>query len=149
VTRISLLIVTVIVVFSLSLAPIAEAKRGGGFGGGYKSPKRTYTQTPTKPADKNVNNTSPGKNTGATNPAPPAGNRGFFSGGGIMRGLIIGGLAGLMFGTLFANMGAIGDLLGLLVNILAIYILFIAIRGIVRYYRNQRRPNPDDHNRRY
>ncbi|MEX2415113.1 MAG: hypothetical protein WD424_03135 [Paenibacillaceae bacterium] len=145
--RISLLVIALTVVFSLSISPLAEAKRGGGFGGGYKSPKRTYTQTPAKPADKNVSNTNPGKNTGTTTPV--TGNRGFFTGGGLMRGLMIGGLAGLLFGTMFANMGAFGNLLGLLVNVFAIYILFIVIRGIVRYYWNQRKPNPNDPNRRY
>ena len=50
--------------------------------------------------------------------------RGFFSGGGLMRGLMIGGLAGMLFGGLFANMGFMGNILGLFINLIAIFVRF-------------------------
>lgn len=112
--------------------------------GGFKSPKKSYTETPKK--NDGVNQTNPGAKT------PPAAgskaSRGFFSGGSLFRGLMIGGLAGLLFGGLFANLGFLGDFLGLLINVLAIYVLFVAVRSIFRYFRNNRRPsNPDDRRR--
>lgn len=133
--------------FSLCLAPIAEAKRGG-----YKSPKRTYTQTPDKPAD-NTSKVQPGDNrkgTAGADGTAAGTNRGFFSGGSLARGLMIGGFAGLLFGGLLSGLGALGDFLGLAVNLLIIYVIFIAIRGVIRYLRDQRnQPNPPQDNRRY
>jgi predicted lipid-binding transport protein (Tim44 family) len=148
--KVLLIVMALTVVFSLTLAPTVDAAKRGGFGGGYKSPKKSYSPTPTKPAD-NVNKVEPGKTTttpGVAKPGTTNPNRGFFTGGGLMRGLMIGGIAGLLFGTMFANLGAFGDFLGLLVNVLAIYILFIAIRGIYRYMKNQNKPNPNDSYRR-
>lgn len=37
-----------------------------------------------------------------------------------MKGLMLGGLAGLLFGSLFAGMGMLGNILGLLINVAAI-----------------------------
>jgi len=55
--------------------------------------------------------------------------KGGFFGGGLMRGLFIGGLAGLLFGSLFSDMGLIGNLLGFLINAAAIiFIVFICIK---------------------
>lgn len=46
-----------------------------------------------------------------------------------MKGLFIGGLAGLLFGSLFSDMGLIGNLLGFLINAAAIvFIVFICIK---------------------
>jgi cbb3-type cytochrome oxidase subunit 3 len=46
-------------------------------------------------------------------------------------------------------MGFMGDLLGLMINLLAIFILFIAVRGIYRAYKNRNRYNDDQNKRRY
>lgn len=54
---------------------------------------------------------------------------GLFS-GGLMKGLMLGGLAGLLFGSLLANMGMLGSLLGLMINLAAIYVLFVVIRKV-------------------
>ena len=145
-----LLILTLTVAFSLSFSTVAEAAKRGG---SYKSPKRSYTQQPTKPAD-TTNKVQTGNTGGAGTTktgAATTGNRGFFSGGSFARGLMVGGIAGLLFGGMFANFGAFGDLLGLMINLLAIYVLFIAIRGIFRYFRQQKIPDPNDpyNNRRY
>ena len=43
--------------------------------------------------------------------------------GGFMRGLIAGGLAGILFGSLLAQWGILGSLLGLLINVGAILII--------------------------
>src|SRR5690606_41631811 len=42
---------------------------------------------------------------------------GLFGGSSFMKGMMLGGLAGLLFGGMFANMGAFGEIFGLLINI--------------------------------
>ena len=59
--------------------------------------------------------------------------------GGFMKGLMFGGLAGLLFGGMLANMGMLGSLLGLLINIGALYLLFIIIRNIFRLFTEKRK----------
>lgn len=62
-----------------------------------------------------------------------------FSTGGFMKGLMVGGLAGLLFGSLFANMGFLGSILGLMINVLAIIVLISLIRGIFTYFKNKKK----------
>ncbi|GGF89549.1 hypothetical protein [Paenibacillus abyssi] len=136
-----LLLVMAFTLFLAYVAPDADARRSGRSG---------FTQTPKKPADNNVQRSDQGTQSqqpGAT--AGSAANRGggFFSGGGLMKGLMIGGLAGMLFGGLFGGMGFMGEFLGLLVNVLAIFLLFVAIRGIIQYFRNRKRV--DDNRRPY
>ncbi|RXZ81901.1 hypothetical protein EBB07_12900 [Paenibacillaceae bacterium] len=109
----------------------ADARRSSG--------KRSFTKAPSKPADNNVSrsDSSTAPKSQATNTGANA-NRGFFSGGGLMKGLMIGGLAGMLFGGMFGGLGAMGDFLGLIINVLAIYVLFIAVRGIFRYFKRQK-----------
>lgn len=46
-----------------------------------------------------------------------------------MKGLMLGGLAGLLFGSLFGGMGMLGNILGLLINALAIgAIIFFLVK---------------------
>ena len=133
--KLMLLVMAFTVFFAFSMPDTSDARRGG-----FKSPKKSYTQTPSKPADNNVQSSQPSNRQGATTSAGAATqNRGFFSGGGLMKGLMIGGLAGLLFGGMFANMGGFGDFIGLLINVLAIYFIFIGIRSAIRYFREKRR----------
>lgn len=110
----------------------------------YRSPSRSYTPaTPRNDAttdapkrtdqvnNGNVNN-RPGATPGTARPA---------FGGGLMRGLMLGGLAGLLFGGLFASMGALGSLLGLAVNLFALYILFVLVRKVIMYFVDRNRTN--------
>ncbi|GMK41512.1 hypothetical protein PCCS19_45690 [Paenibacillus sp. CCS19] len=109
--------------------------------GSIKSPKKSYTQTPTTPkTDNNVSQTNPGTKTGTTTgtTGKTTANRGFFSGGSFMKGLMIGGIAGLLFGGLFSNMGFLGNLIGLLMNIMAIVALIALVRFGIRYFRDRR-----------
>ena len=49
--------------------------------------------------------------------------------GGLMKGLMLGGLAGLLFGSLFGGMGMLGNILGLLINAVAIgAIIFFLVK---------------------
>ncbi|MMZ65757.1 hypothetical protein D1872_281890 [compost metagenome] len=67
-----------------------------------------------------------------------------FGGGGLMKGLMIGGIAGLLFGGLFAGMGGLGEILGLAVNLLVIYVIVVAAFALYRNFKNRRKVN-DSH----
>ena len=58
---------------------------------------------------------------------------------------MIGGLAGLLFGSLFANMGILGSILGLFVNILGIIILIAVIRKIFTFFKDKRKKRNQIH----
>ena len=47
-----------------------------------------------------------------------------------MKGLFIGGIAGLLFGSLFANMGILGSILGFAINAFAIIFIVVIIKKI-------------------
>jgi len=96
----------------------------------------TNTQTPTKP-DSNVNASTNKGTTGTPATVAPSKGGGFMS-GGFMKGLMIGGLAGMLFGGLFGDMGALGAIFGFLINMLAIVAIFVLIRKIFVYFKTQR-----------
>ncbi|MDQ0247485.1 putative lipid-binding transport protein (Tim44 family) [Bacillus fengqiuensis] len=58
--------------------------------------------------------------------------------GGIMKGLLFGGLAGLMLGGLLANLGGLGAIIGLLINVLAVVVLISVIRKIFTHFKKKR-----------
>ncbi|RKN86604.1 hypothetical protein [Paenibacillus ginsengarvi] len=117
-------------VVAFSAPQFADAKPKSSFNSGSKS------YSPTKPSD-NVSKTDSGKAT--TNPTTPAtaSKPGFFSGGGFMKGLMIGGLAGMLFGGMFGGMGFLGNILGLLINVIAIFALIMLIRVAYVYFRDR------------
>ncbi|GIN91637.1 hypothetical protein J6TS1_15980 [Siminovitchia terrae] len=103
---------------------------------GYKSGKRSFNMKNNQSNfQQKQKQESPKTNSNKQQTNPKGG---FFS-GGLMKGLMFGGLAGLLFGSLFANMGAFGSLLGLIVNLAAIYILFVVIRKVFTALTRQRR----------
>jgi predicted lipid-binding transport protein (Tim44 family) len=122
------------VFFAVTAVDSADARRGG-----FKAPKKSYTQQPSKPADNVRNADTPAKTPAAGAAAGTTAKRGFFSGGSLMKGLMIGGLAGLLFGGLFAGMGALGNIIGFLINVLAIYFVIVLIRSGIQHYKNRRR----------
>lgn len=128
-----MVVMALALVFTLGFGQYADAKPRRGF----KSPRQGFTQNPKKPD--NVNQTNPGTRAGT-----PAGTTrpGFFGGGNLMRGLMLGGLAGLLFGGLFSGMGAFGNILGLMINLLAIFSVIMLIRVAFAYLRSKRNP-PD------
>ena len=129
---------------AFSVPDEADARRGGGF----KSPKQSVTKTPQK-TDNTAKSDSGAttRNTSSTTGAGAAAKPGFFSGGSLMKGLMIGGLAGMLFGGMFGGMGFFGEMMGLIVNVLAIFLLIVAVRGIIHYFRNRRKL--DDNRRPY
>jgi predicted lipid-binding transport protein (Tim44 family) len=130
--RMMLILMACLVVVSFSSANYADAAKRGS---SYKAPSKSYS--PTSPSkDSGVTKTDPAKSTTTPGAATTA-NRGFFSGGGFMKGLMIGGLAGMLFGGMFGGLGFMGDILGMLVNVLAIVVLFVVIRKIYVYFRDR------------
>lgn len=139
--KLMLTLMAFMVLFTFTASDIADARRGG-----FSSGKRSFTNTPKKaPESSNVSRTDSGTKSGAANTTNPA-QRGFFGGGSFMKGLMIGGLAGLLFGGIFGGMGFLGDLLGLIINVLAIYFLFVIIRSVVQYWMERKKLN-DSRNR--
>jgi predicted lipid-binding transport protein (Tim44 family) len=130
--KLLLVIMSSLLIFA-AVTPITSVDARGR---SFKSPAGSFKQ-PAKPAKQtdNVSKTKP------TTPTSPTANRGFFSGGGLMKGLLIGGIAGMLFGGMFGNMGALGNIFGLLINVLAIYFLFVIIRNIVVYFIQRRKTN--------
>ena len=109
----------------------------------YKSGKKSFNRNNNTTNNNNSSNFQQNKKSNTTNNATTTTKRGFFSGGGFMRGLMIGGLAGMLFGGLFANMGFMGDLLGLFINLIAIFVVIALIRKIFSFFKNNKKdPNP-------
>ena len=112
----------------LDLVETAEAKS-------YKSGKKSYNTNPGS-TNNNVQNNDSGSNstvnkstTSTNNKSTTTQSKGGFSSGGLMKGLFIGGLAGLLFGSLFSDMGLIGNILGFAINAAAIIlIVFICMK---------------------
>lgn len=120
----------------------ADARRGG-----FKSGPRSYNPAPKKSTTTdNVrkSETPTGTNKAGATTRTNTG-RGFFSGGSFLKGMMIGGLAGMLFGGMFAGMGFLGNILGLAINLLAIYVI-VAI-CISLYRRFTKRPRHDDYHR--
>ncbi|HZG85378.1 hypothetical protein [Paenibacillus sp.] len=110
----------------------------------YRSPSRSYTpEAPAAPKrTDNVDNGATNR-TGTTTPGTAPRTGAGFGAGGLMRGLMLGGLAGLMFGGLLSGLGAFGSILGLLINGLALALLFVFIRNMYRKYKKYSRPGGD------
>lgn len=65
--------------------------------------------------------------------------------------MMVGGLAGLLFGGLFGGMGFLGELLGLAVNLIAIYLIVMVAVALFRRFRKPQvyqGPRHDDHDNR-
>lgn len=138
--KMMMIVMAFTLLFAFTAPELVDAKRGGGF----KSGPRTYNPSPKKPTTDYrktdpATNKSPGVTTGTNT------RRGFFSGGSFMRGMMIGGFAGLLFGGLFGGMGFFGNLLGLAVNLFVIYLIVIAVMALYRRFKKQ--PRHDDYRR--
>ena len=101
----------------------------------YKSGKKSYNTSPGTTNNNIQNNNDSGststinKSTTTNKSTTATSKKGGFSSGGLMKGLFIGGLAGLLFGSLFSDMGLLGNLLGFMINAAAIiFIVFICMK---------------------
>lgn len=125
---------------SLGFGQVADAAKRGGF----KSPKQSVTDS--KRTD-NVTQTNPGTKTGA-GAATGAAKKPLYGGSSLMKGLMIGGLAGLLFGGMFANMGFMGEIFGLMINLLAIFAIIMLIRVAFVYLKSKKNQNNTPDSRR-
>ncbi|MDD9148524.1 hypothetical protein OYT88_08190 [Sporolactobacillus sp. CQH2019] len=66
------------------------------------------------------------QNSATTAPATKS-----FTGGGFMRGMIFGGLSGLLFGSLISHFGGLGMIAGFLFNVLVIVAAIVLIRYLL------------------
>lgn len=140
-------VLMVVMAFTLLFATVtpdfADARRGGGFKSGRQgfttTPKQSNTQqSNTQQSNVNRNDNTRNGSATTTGTAANTGNRGFFSGGGLMRGLMIGGLAGMMFGGLFGGMGMLGNILGLMINMLAIFAIVGLAMSLYQSFKRRR-----------
>lgn len=67
------------------------------------------------------------------------GKKGGFTSGGLMKGLFFGGIAGLLFGGLLANMGVLGSIVGFAINVLAILLIVGLLRKIFFLLKERKR----------
>ncbi|AQY51806.1 hypothetical protein PWEIH_05234 [Listeria weihenstephanensis FSL R9-0317] len=98
---------------------------------GYRSPSRSYR--PNNNQVKRNNNTNKATNNQT---AAKKSNRGFWG------GLMFGGIAGLLFGSMLGNMGAFGDILALIINVIAIILVIRLLIYFFQKWRNRNNPKP-------
>ena len=105
-----------------------------GFGGSNKSNFQNTKKNDTHNNAVTNKNTTDKKqtNTAATNKK-----------GGFMKGMLFGGLAGLLLGGLLSGMGPLGAVLGLLINVIAIVAVIMIIRKIYLLIKNKRKDEED------
>ncbi|MCM3408689.1 hypothetical protein [Metabacillus litoralis] len=99
---------------------------------GYKSGKKSFNSNTNSPSlikkdDTQQNSSTTTKSNTTTK--PKAGN--------LMKGLFLGGLAGLLLGGLLSNLGILGSLIGLVINVLAIFAVIFIIRKVFTYFVNK------------
>lgn len=95
-----------------------------GFSNNNKNDSKTNIQNKENENKTTTNNSTNTNKTDATKST-----KGGFSSGGLMKGLFIGGLAGLLFGSLFGDLGVLGSILGFLINAGAILlIVFLCVK---------------------
>ncbi|WP_338753086.1 hypothetical protein [Bacillus sp. FJAT-52991] len=59
--------------------------------------------------------------------------------GGFLKGMMLGGLAGLLFGSLLGNLGVLGSILGFMINTLAIVAIVMIVRKIFTSLKKKRK----------
>lgn len=121
--------------FSMTAMDQAEARRGGSFGSRGARTFQAAPPTRTAPAQTAPVERSMTPNTGASRQQPAAGTQrpGFLSGfgGSMMRGLLLGGLLGVLLGQGF---GGLAGMFGFLIQAL---LIGGAIMLAIRFFRSQ------------
>lgn len=99
----------------------------------YKSGKKSFnTNTDTK---SNIQKKQDDSTTATSKSTTNTTNKGGFMSGGLMKGLFVGGIAGLLFGSMFANMGMLGSILGFAINAAAIILIVVVIKKIFDIFK--------------
>lgn len=104
-----------------------SGKRGFNFNGKVNKGNNSYFQNKKQ-------------NSFNNNPSTAKPNKGgMFRSGGLMKGIMLGGLAGLLFGGLLGHMGIFGAMLGFAVNILALFVLIAIIGKIISLFKRKKK----------
>lgn len=115
----------------------AEAKSYKSGKKGFSNPGSTnFFQN--KDNDTNSFNKSTTNNTTNKKSTINTSKKGGFTTGGLMKGLFVGGLAGLLFGSLFSDMGLIGNLLGFIINAAAIILIVTICIKIYQFIKRNK-----------
>jgi len=101
----------------------------------FSSGKSTFKKNPVQSQDQVNKSSTTDKSSSSTGTSTNRG--GLFSGGSFMKGMMIGGLAGLLFGGFFGT-GFFANMMGFIVNALALFVLFLIIRGIFDAIKRRR-----------
>lgn len=106
---------------------------------GYKSGKKSFNSNTNSPSlfkkddTQQQKSSTTSKNNTTAKPST----------GGLMKGLFLGGLAGLLLGGLLSNLGILGSIIGLFINIAAIFAVIFIIRKLFTYFKNKRKNDED------
>lgn len=128
--KLTVLLMAFALVFATAAPSFVDAK-------GFKAPKRSFNSNTNKSNVTNNSNTTNTTKTPAANKPATSG----FGGGGFLKGMMVGGLAGMLFGGLFGGMGFMGEILGLMINVLAIFVLIFLVVKIIQVFTNRRKPD--------
>lgn len=103
----------------------------------YKSGKKSFNTN----TNDSVTNSSTNKQGTTSVPPSPAKSPSVAKpgAGGFMKGLLFGGLAGLLLGSMLDDLGFLGTLLALFVNILAVVGIFMIVRKLYLHFANERK----------
>lgn len=113
----------------------ADAKGKKSYNSGTKGYQPSSKQN-SNISNQNSNVNSPAKNTAPVkSTAAPAKSKS----GGFMKGLLFGGIAGLLLGGLINSLGSFGAILGLLINVLFIVMAIVVIRKLYVSYKKKKK----------
>ena len=107
----------------------------------YRSGKKSFNSN----TGTNSNNSATFNQKKSTTSNAQASKPNSFNKGSFAKSMLLGGVAGLLFGSLLANMGMMGSVLGLLINVLVIVLIIGLIKKIffTRNNNNHNRPRKE------
>lgn len=115
---------------------VAEAKR-------VKSGKSGFNKSNPTPNQSNINKKNDQKQNVNQTPkkSPDQPNKR----GGFLGGLMMGGLAGLLFGSLLGGLGALGPIVGMILNILFIVVIIGLLFRLIKFLFGKKEKKDEDH----
>lgn len=139
------IVITSLFLFGMTVTTmidVVDAKGRGSFRSGVKK----YKPNPNKFNSSNSANRANRSNDTKTSNTMTTQKRGFFGDGSLMRGLMIGGIAGLLFGGL-SNLGFFGNILGVMINVFTLLLLISLVIFIIQKLKNRRKSSTPEHGR--
>ena len=127
-------------VFGLMLAPVGINTLDDVQARGYKSGKKSFQPsqyqkiTPKKEQNRQNNMNSNKKKENVNQSAAQKSGKGSF-----VKGMLLGGLGGLLVGSLFSNMGPLGPVFAFIVNMLVLVGIIMIIRSLFLHFKRQRK----------